>query len=97
MSEATPFVILRDAEKHRRIHPHEDFCAAKELERKLRASAEGEVRFDKASRALYATDASNYRQVAIGLVIPKSEADVIATVAAFSRIRRPNVIARRRY
>ena len=42
----------------------------------------GEVRFDEASRALYATDASNYRQVPIGLVLPLDEADVVATVAA---------------
>ncbi len=30
----------------------------------------GEVRFDAGSRALYATDGSNYRQVPIGVVIP---------------------------
>ncbi len=41
----------------------------------------GEVRFDEASRALYATDSSNYRQVPIGLVVPLDEADVVATVA----------------
>ena len=42
----------------------------------------GEVRFDDASRALYATDASNYRQVPIGLVLPRDNDDVIAAVAA---------------
>ena len=42
----------------------------------------GEVRFDAGSRALYATDSSNYRQVPIGLVIPLDEADVAATIAA---------------
>ena len=42
----------------------------------------GEVRFDAGSRALYATDSSNYRQVPIGLVIPLDEADVVATIAA---------------
>ena len=40
---------------------------------------EGEVRFDDGSRALYATDASNYRQVPIGVVVPRSVQDVIAT------------------
>ena len=35
----------------------------------------GEVRFDAGSRALYATDSSNYRQVPIGLVIPLDESD----------------------
>jgi hypothetical protein len=33
------------------------------LEHALRAAVRGEVRFDDGSRALYATDASNYRQV----------------------------------
>ncbi|HEX8938928.1 MAG TPA: FAD-binding oxidoreductase, partial [Candidatus Limnocylindrales bacterium] len=40
----------------------------------------GEVRFDSGERALYATDASNYRQVPIGVVIPKDSDDVVATV-----------------
>ena len=54
---------------------------AAELESEIR----GEVRFDAGSRALYATDASNYRQVPIGVVIPESVEDVIATVAACRR------------
>ena len=41
----------------------------------------GEVRFDAGSRALYATDASNYRQVPIGLVIPRDGVDVAAALA----------------
>ena len=41
----------------------------------------GEVRFDRGSRALYATDASNYRQVPIGVVLPRDAADVLATVS----------------
>ncbi|HET6628141.1 MAG TPA: FAD-linked oxidase C-terminal domain-containing protein [Woeseiaceae bacterium] len=59
----------------------------------LRATLEGEVRFDDGSRALYATDASNYRQVPIGVVIPKTVDDVIATVAACRRRGAP-VLAR---
>jgi FAD/FMN-containing dehydrogenase/Fe-S oxidoreductase len=57
----------------------------------LNRSIEGEVRFDNGSRALYATDASNYRQVPIGVVIPKSVDDVIATVAACRRHGAPIV------
>jgi FAD/FMN-containing dehydrogenase/Fe-S oxidoreductase len=57
----------------------------------LNRSIEGEVRFDNGSRALYATDASNYRQVPIGVVIPKSVDDVIATVAACNRHGAPIV------
>jgi FAD/FMN-containing dehydrogenase/Fe-S oxidoreductase len=52
------------------------------LETSLRQAISGEVRFDAGSRALYATDGSNYRQVPIGVVIPKSREDVIKTVAA---------------
>ena len=49
----------------------------------------GEVRFDRGSRALYATDASNYRQVPIGLVVPRDADDVIATVAACKKYGAP--------
>src|SRR5207302_3005835 len=52
------------------------------LEAELRRLVSGEVRFDAGSKALYATDGSNYRQVPIGVVIPKSKQDVIETVAA---------------
>ena len=52
------------------------------LEADLRESVKGEVRFDAASRALYAADASNYRQVPIGVVLPRDADDVVATVAA---------------
>jgi FAD/FMN-containing dehydrogenase/Fe-S oxidoreductase len=41
----------------------------------------GEVRFDDGSRALYATDGSNYRQVPIGVVLPRDIDDVIATIS----------------
>ncbi len=38
----------------------------------LRNSVDGEVRFDPGSRAAYSTDASNYRQVPIGVVVPRT-------------------------
>ncbi|MBZ5600330.1 MAG: FAD-binding protein [Acidobacteriia bacterium] len=47
----------------------------------LRRHLRGEVRFDKGSRALYATDGSSYRQVPIGVVLPRDIDDVITTVA----------------
>src|SRR5579864_487925 len=53
----------------------------RELEAALRASVKGEVRFDASSRALYATDGSSYRQVPIGVVIPRDNDDVIAAIA----------------
>jgi FAD/FMN-containing dehydrogenase/Fe-S oxidoreductase len=54
---------------------------AAELRRELR----GEVRFDAGSRALYATDGSNYRQVPIGVVIPSDIEDVVKAVAVCRR------------
>ncbi|MDQ6892303.1 MAG: FAD-binding oxidoreductase [Acidobacteriota bacterium] len=58
---------------------------AEELSRRV----EGEVRFDTGSRALYATDASNYRQVPIGVVLPRSKEDVLETIAACRRYGAP--------
>jgi FAD/FMN-containing dehydrogenase/Fe-S oxidoreductase len=51
-----------------------------ELAARLRERIKGGVRFDAGSRALYATDASNYRQVPIGVVVPRDLDDVVATV-----------------
>ncbi len=51
------------------------------LEAALRRHLRGEVRFDSGSRALYATDGSNYRQVPIGVVLPRDKEDVLAAVA----------------
>ncbi len=47
----------------------------------LRRHVRGEVRFDDGSRALYASDGSNYRQVPIGVVLPRDVDDVIATIS----------------
>jgi FAD/FMN-containing dehydrogenase/Fe-S oxidoreductase len=52
------------------------------LARHLSAKVRGEVRFSAGSRALYATDLSAYRQVPLGVVIPRDADDVIATVEA---------------
>jgi FAD/FMN-containing dehydrogenase/Fe-S oxidoreductase len=54
---------------------------ASRLADELRATIKGEVRFDDGSRALYATDASNYRQTPIGVVMPRDASDVMETVA----------------
>jgi len=54
---------------------------AEALAAELRAAITGEVRFDDGTRALYAVDGSNYRQVPIGVVIPKTIEEVIQTVA----------------
>jgi FAD/FMN-containing dehydrogenase/Fe-S oxidoreductase len=44
----------------------------RELEERLRARVDGEVRFDVGSRGTYATDASNYRHVPLGVVVPRT-------------------------
>ncbi|WP_019854447.1 FAD-binding and (Fe-S)-binding domain-containing protein [Actinopolyspora mortivallis] len=46
----------------------------------LRDSLTGQARFDPGTRALYATDASNYRRVPQGVVFPRDENDVAATL-----------------
>lgn len=59
------------------------------LEQTLKSIIEGEVRFDDGSKALYATDGSNYRQVPIGVVIPKTEKDIIETTAICRKYKAP--------
>ncbi len=58
------------------------------LERELRRVIEGEVRFDRGTAAIYSTDASNYRQVPVGVVIPRHEEDVVRAV----RLARENAV-----
>ena len=47
----------------------------------LARAIEGEVRFDEGTLAVYATDASNYRQVPVGVVVPRHEGDVAMALA----------------
>lgn len=54
--------------------------ATTELEQRLTDALDGEVRFDRYSKALYSTDASLYQMQPIGVVIPKHQQDVITTV-----------------
>ncbi len=58
---------------------------ARGLARELTAEIGGEVRFDVKHRGLYATDASNYRQVPIGVVYPRDAADVESVVTVCRR------------
>ncbi|MGB8995765.1 MAG: FAD-linked oxidase C-terminal domain-containing protein [Pseudonocardiaceae bacterium] len=50
------------------------------LARELAGAVEGEARFDDGSRALYANDASIYRQVPLGVVLPRHADDVVAAL-----------------
>ena len=51
------------------------------LERDMRREVDGDVRFDRGSRALYAADASNYRHVPLGVVVPRTVDAVVAALA----------------
>lgn len=55
--------------------------AAIMLEAELRGRIDGEVRFDRTSKMLYSTDASNYQIEPVGVVIPRTIEDVHASVA----------------
>ncbi len=55
----------------------------------LRHELQGEVRFGTSARALYATDGSNYRQVPIGVVIPRDNDDVLAAISVCREFQAP--------
>src|SRR6201986_2165192 len=71
----------------------QDAADSQRVQKSVRADASGlaealrarlrreDVRFDNGSRALYATDGSNHRQVPIGVVLPRDADDVQAAVA----------------
>ena len=73
--------------------PVDTFPQAIELEKELKQNIKGEVRFDRGSRAMYSTDGSNYRQIPIGLVVPRDDDDVVAAMAACRKYGAP-VLAR---
>jgi FAD/FMN-containing dehydrogenase/Fe-S oxidoreductase len=89
--------VTQDLKFHARLRPSQDDKfprnRAEALANDLRASISGEVRFDEGSRALYANDGSNYRQVPIGVVIPRTIEDVIQTVALARKYEAP-ILAR---
>src|SRR5215475_9560929 len=51
-----------------------------DLYQALKTRVQGEVRFDRASRLMYSTDASIYEIEPIGVVLPKTQEDVAATM-----------------
>ena len=55
------------------------------LAEELRASLDGEVRFDAVSRALYSTDASVYQQKPLGVVVPRSIEDLVRAAGVCAR------------
>jgi FAD/FMN-containing dehydrogenase/Fe-S oxidoreductase len=53
----------------------------KTLERRLKAEQTGDVRFDAFTRGRYATDASHYQIMPLGVVVPRSAADAEQALA----------------
>jgi hypothetical protein len=86
-------VPLRQIKATRLTKTNTSDVDADALAAELRRHVRGEVRFDDGSRALYATDGSNYRQVPIGVVLPRDIDDITATMATARRYGAP-VLAR---
>ncbi len=79
MSRSLPTTSVAPEDASRRESPGWS-GDAKRLARDLADRVRGEVRFDAGSRALWATDASNYRQVPIGVVLPRDAEDAVRAV-----------------
>lgn len=71
----------------------EPYVRVRDLERDLAARVDGEVRFDPGSRGAYSTDGSNYRQVPLGVVVPRT-VDAAAEAVAVCREHRAPVTSR---
>ncbi len=65
----------------------------KEILDSLQTNLEGELYFDKLTKALYATDASVYRKIPLAVVFPKSKED-LKEIIAFSRRHKIGIIPR---
>jgi FAD/FMN-containing dehydrogenase/Fe-S oxidoreductase len=59
------------------------------LESQLTRAVKGEVRFSAGDRGMYASDASNYRMVPLGVVLPNDSADVEAAMAICRELGAP--------
>ncbi len=59
------------------------------LQAELSKAVTGEVRFDAGTKALYSTDASNYRQIPLGVVLPKTKDDIIHTIQICRKYNAP--------
>ncbi len=59
------------------------------LARRLRNVLKGEVKFDSGTRGRYATDASIYQQMPIGVVVPADEEDLSAVIDLAGEMKVP--------
>jgi FAD/FMN-containing dehydrogenase/Fe-S oxidoreductase len=63
--------------------------AIEAIKEELEGKIKGEVRFDAADRGMYSADASNYRMIPLGVVLPKDAEDIEATVTACRKYGAP--------
>jgi FAD/FMN-containing dehydrogenase/Fe-S oxidoreductase len=68
-------------------------ASPRQLERYLRAALDGEVLFDTFSRGRYATDASHYQMMPLGVVVPRHSAD-LAMAMRIAREERVSLLPR---
>src|SRR5689334_14007446 len=73
--------------------PGEPYVRVRDLERDLAERVDGEVRFDAGTRGAYSTDGSNFRQVPIGVVVPRT-VDAAAEAVAVCREHGAPVLSR---
>ena len=71
---------------HTALPPNE---VCERLARELRAHTQGEVMFDAASRGRYATDASIYQVMPIGVLVPRTAEDVSSALAIARQLKVP--------
>jgi FAD/FMN-containing dehydrogenase/Fe-S oxidoreductase len=69
--------------------PPGDPLDVSQLEHVLRDEVAGEVRFDAGTLGAYSTDASNFRQVPIGVVVPRTVEDAVTAVEVCHRLDVP--------
>jgi FAD/FMN-containing dehydrogenase len=65
------------------VPPPNEACA--DLQRRLRAETGGAVLFDDASRGRYATDASIYQIMPVGVFVPETRRDMATALAIAAR------------
>src|SRR4051812_50223256 len=69
--------------------PPAPYVDLRALRRELERRVDGEVRFDPGSRGAYSTDASNYRQVPLGVVVPRTVEACAEAVAVCRELPAP--------
>jgi FAD/FMN-containing dehydrogenase len=67
----------------------EPVTGAATLQRELAARVDAEVRFDPGTKAAYAHDASNYRQVPVGVVVPRTVDAAVGAIAVCRQFDAP--------